>query len=168
MSQMHKIPPEAILDNVLKLIGKDWMLVTAGTIEKWNTMTASWGTLGVLWNKPVAFCFVRPTRHTFGFIDSAERFSLSFFEERYRDALMLCGTKSGRDIDKSRATGLLPVPGDGTVYFEQARLVLECRKLYTTDIDPKRFTDPAIDENYPNKDYHRMFVGEVVNCLLRA
>jgi flavin reductase (DIM6/NTAB) family NADH-FMN oxidoreductase RutF len=164
----REIAPESIKDNVFKLIDKDWMLITAGTIDAWNTMTASWGGLGILWNKSVAFCFVRPTRHTYGFMEKHDRFTLSFFEEEWRDALNLCGTRSGRDTDKAKETGLKPVSGaQGTVHFEQARMVLECRKLYFQDISPERFLDPSIDKNYPNKDYHRMYVGEVLRCLAR-
>jgi flavin reductase (DIM6/NTAB) family NADH-FMN oxidoreductase RutF len=162
------IKPTAVGDNVFKLIDKDWMLITAGSIKSWNTMTASWGGLGVLWNKPVAFAFVRPTRHTYGFMERAGRFTLSFFPERYRKALAFCGTHSGRDTDKAAATGLAPlVVVPGAVSFKQARLVLVCRKLYTTDIDPARFVDPKIDKLYPKKDYHRLYVGEITTCLGR-
>ncbi len=165
----RRTDPYKLKENVFKLIDKDWMLVTAGTPERWNTMTASWGGLGVLWNKPVAFCFVRPTRYTYEFMEASERYTLSFFAEKYRKALAFCGFHSGRDTDKAKETGLEPVsPGRGTVSFRQARLVLVCRKLYTTDIDPGRFLDPKIDANYPKKDYHRMYIGEIARCLVRA
>ena len=163
------IEPEAVRDNVFKAIDKDWMLVTAGTVKSWNTMTASWGGWGVLWNMPVTFAFVRPTRHTYAFMERADHYTLSFFDHaKYKKELTLCGTKSGRDIDKAAATGLKPfAPAPGTVSFEQARLVFVCRKLYTTDLDPRRFLDPKIEKLYPQKDYHRVYVGEVVR-LLRA
>lgn len=166
---MTIIEPEMIDRNVFELIGSDWMLITAGAPQSYNTMTASWGGMGVLWNRNVCFCVIRPTRHTYQFIEKADVFSLSFFEERYRSALEVCGTKSGRDIDKAAVTGLTPVAGRlaGTTHFEQARLVIECRKLYVHDIDPSRFLDPNIDNLYPQKDYHRMYIGEVVNCLER-
>jgi flavin reductase (DIM6/NTAB) family NADH-FMN oxidoreductase RutF len=164
--KFRTVDPFGLRDNVFKLIDKDWMLVTAGSLRSWNTMTASWGGLGILWNKPVAFTFVRPTRHTCGFMEKADKFTLSFFPPKYREALTFCGTHSGRDCDKAKQTGLSPVsPAAGTVAFAQARLVLVCRKLYTTDIDPARFLDPKIDRNYPRKDYHRLYVGEVVRCL---
>ena len=158
--------PEGLKENVFDLIGKGWMLLTAGNIGKWNTMTASWGCLGVLWKKPVAVCFVRPTRHTFEFINRAEAYTLSFFAEEHREILNFCGSHSGRDTDKAAATGLKAVDlGEETVAFEQARLVLRCRKLYSQDFDPKLFADPSIGENYPKKDYHRVFYGEIVRCL---
>jgi flavin reductase (DIM6/NTAB) family NADH-FMN oxidoreductase RutF len=162
------LKPEDIRDNVFDLAGKDWLLITAGKIDAFNTMTASWGCFGVLWRKPVALCFVRPTRHTFGFINKAERYTLSVLPEEHRNILDFCGSRSGRDTDKVAATGLKPVDikGEG-VSFEQARLVFLCKKLYTQDFDPKLFLDPTIEELYPQKDYHRFFVGEIELCLRR-
>ena len=157
-----------IKDNPFKLIADDWMLVTAGTIDSFNTMTASWGALGELWHRKIAVCFIRPNRYTFQFTEQAEHFTLSFFDETYRKALNFCGTKSGRDVDKMAATGLTPTASEsGSVYFEQARIVLECRKIYTHDLDPAAFIDPAIEKEYPGKDYHRMYIGQVERCLMK-
>ena len=168
-SELMPIDPDLIKDNPFKLIGDDWMLVTAGTKKSFNTMTASWGALGELWNKKVAFCFVRPTRHTYRFMEESGIYSLSFFDESFREALNFCGKNSGREVDKMKATGLTPVFNDsGAVYFEQARLVLLCRKIYFQDVNPDLFLDPAIHESYPKKDYHRMYIGEVVRCLMRG
>ncbi len=159
--------PDQLDGNPFKLIGADWMLITAGTPEMFNTMTASWGGLGVLWERKVAFCFVRPTRYTYEFIERSENFTLSFFGETYRTALQFCGTHSGRNTDKIRGAGLTPVPESGFVYFAEARLVLACRKIYFQDIGPERFLDRKIENMYPQKDYHRMYVGEIVKCLKR-
>jgi flavin reductase (DIM6/NTAB) family NADH-FMN oxidoreductase RutF len=165
----RNITPDQITDNTFKLIGSDWMLVTAGAPESYNTMTASWGGFGVLWNKNICWCVIRPHRYTYQFIEKADNFTLSFFDEKYRGALDLCGSKSGRDTDKAAATGLTPVMGmlPKTTAFAQARLIIECRKIYFQDIDPEHFLDPSIDRNYPQKDYHRMYVGEVINCLIK-
>ena len=116
--------PELLTDNPFKLIGKDWMLITSGTTASFNTMTASWGGLGVLWEKKVAFCFIRPTRHTYEFVERSQYFTLSFFTERHRKALSFCGSHSGRDTDKIKGAGLTPAHGGGFVYFEEARLVM--------------------------------------------
>ncbi|HEY6011393.1 MAG TPA: flavin reductase family protein [Nitrospirota bacterium] len=161
------IKPEQLSDNPFKLIGKDWMLITGGAPDKFNTMTASWGGLGVLWERKVAFCFIRPTRYTYEFVERSENFTLSFFEERHRKAMTFIGTHSGRDTDKIRETGLTPVKENGFIYFKEARLVLACRKLYFQDISPERFLDPAINDMYSQKDYHRMYVGEIVKCLVK-
>ncbi|MEN6370836.1 MAG: flavin reductase family protein [Armatimonadota bacterium] len=163
---MKKIKPEELKDNVFKLIGSDWMLITAGTPNSYNTMTASWGGFGVLWNKDVCFCVIRPTRYTREFVEKAGNFTLSFFDEKYRDALSFCGANSGKDVDKAAETGLTPAAGStpGTTCFAEARLVIECEKLYFQDIDPKNFIDPSIEKNYPEKDYHRMYIGEIIEC----
>jgi len=161
-----EIKPEHLSDNPFKLIGKDWMLITGGTPDKFNTMTASWGGLGVLWERKVAFCFIRPTRYTFEFVERSENFTLSFFTEHYRKAMTFIGTHTGRDTDKMKETGLTPVKADGNVYYREARLVLVCRKLYAQDIRPDRFLDPTISDMYPQRDYHRMYVGEIVQCLV--
>jgi len=166
LTQFHLIDPKAISENTFTLIGDEWMLITAGGLDHYNTMTANWGGFGILWSRKVCWCVVRPTRHTYAFIEQAPTFTLSFFERQHRPALELCGTKSGREVDKAAATGLTPIEtSPGLVSFEQARLIIECRKLYTQDIDPTRFIDPALEENYPRKDYHRMYFGEVLRCL---
>jgi flavin reductase (DIM6/NTAB) family NADH-FMN oxidoreductase RutF len=105
-SEFLTIKPDQITDNVFKLIGSDWMLITAGTLHEFNTMTASWGGMGVLWNKNVCWCVIRPHRYTYRFTEDADRFTLSFFEEEHRGILKFCGTRSGRDVDKLAATGL--------------------------------------------------------------
>ncbi len=160
----EKIAPDAITDNVFQLIGQDWMLVTAGTPDDFNTMTASWGGLGELWNRRVAFAFVRPQRYTFEFMERAPSFTLSFFAETHRDALKFCGTHSGRKVDKMAETGLIPVPTPlDSVAFAQARLVLVCRKLYAQDIAGEHFIVPEVrEEVYPAADYHRLYIGEIV------
>jgi flavin reductase (DIM6/NTAB) family NADH-FMN oxidoreductase RutF len=163
------ISPTLITDNPFQLIDKEWMLITAGKPESFNTMTASWGGFGILWNKPVVFCFVRPVRYTYQFMEESDFFTATFFDRKYRKALNFCGANSGRDIDKMAATGLTPLASaHGSVYFEQARLVLECRKLYFSDIDPEHFSDPAINNNYPFADYHRMYIGEILNCMQKG
>ena len=158
-------------------IGRDWMLITAARAEEgksnWNTMTASWGGFGVLWGMDVAFMFVRPSRHTFGFVNGASLFTLSFFDETYRGALDLCGEKSGRDIDKAAAAGLTPVlfrdgSVDGAVSFREARDVFVCKKLYTHDFDPALFLAPdSIENNYHGTNYHRMYIGEIVKYIAK-
>ena len=168
-NQFKSIKPEEIKENTFKLVGSDWMLVTAGAPEKHNTMTASWGGFGVLWNKKVCFCVIRPVRYTYEFMEDADNFTLTFFKEKYRKALEVCGTKSGRDIDKAAVTGITPVAGtlSDTTYFEEASMVVECKKIYHQDVNPENFIDPSIDDNYPEKDYHRMYIGEIVNVLIK-
>lgn len=166
MAQFKRISPEELQENPFDLIGKDWMLVTAGNEAKFNTMTASWGGVGVLWNKPVCFVFVRPSRYTYEFTESCDTLSLSFFDESKRDVLKLCGSKSGREIDKVKKCGLTPLfTEDGCVAFEDARLVLCCKKLYTEDLKEERFLDPELLKNYASGDYHRVYVCEILSIM---
>lgn len=164
----QKICPAEIDDNLFHLLNDQWMLVTAGTPDHCNTMTASWGGLGVLWRRDVAMCVVRPQRYTLQFMDESDYFTLSFFGDgKYRKELQLCGTKSGRDMDKIAACGFTVAAGAGNApYFQEAELVIVCRKLYWQDLDPSHFTDPGVlDQCYPEKDYHRMYVGEIAEVL---
>ena len=124
---------------------------------------------GVLWNESVAFAFIRPQRYTYEFTENNGLFTLSFFDEEYRSALRFCGANSGRDCDKAEKTGLTPVHEDGLTYFAEAKLVLVCEKLYAQDLTAESFVDKAIiDKNYPNNDFHRMYVGKIVKCLKKA
>lgn len=166
---MEKIDVKTLTDNVFSTIGKEWMLVTAGTKDKWNTMTASWGCLGWLWNKPVAVVFIRPERYTHDFIEQGDTLTLSFLghSEEARKALNFCGSRSGRDFDKAKETGLTPVELElGTVGFEQARLTFECHKLYKGDIKPVEFITPDIAQWYGGAKggYHDVYIVEIVNA----
>ncbi|UWG98946.1 flavin reductase family protein [Dehalobacter sp. DCM] len=169
MNQLFQvIKPEELNENVFKLIGKDWMLITAGNKEKFNTMTASWGGLGILWNKKVCFCFIRPNRYTYEFMENENTFTLSFLEEKYREVLRFCGSNSGRDVDKIATTGITPIESiHGSVYFEEAKLVMECRKIYTQDLSPESFVEPELEKNYNGQDYHRLYIGEIIDCYLK-
>jgi flavin reductase (DIM6/NTAB) family NADH-FMN oxidoreductase RutF len=165
-NDLHLIEPREITQNPFSLIDDDWFLLSAGNINSFNTMTASWGGVGILWNKPVVFCFVRPQRYTYKFMEANELFTVSFFDESHRDALNVCGKVSGRQADKMKSTGLKPIesPG-GSIFYEQAKLMLECRKLYFSDINPEHFLFEGIHANYPKKDYHRMYVGEIISSF---
>ena len=167
MSDFNVIKPEDISENLIKMIGTDWMLITAGTREKFNTMTASWGFAGVIWNRPSAICFIRPERYTYGFMERADNYTLSFFSEAYKDALKLCGSKSGKNTDKPKEAGLTPkfLP-NGTVSFEEASLILECRKTYADNLKPENFlAQYIIDTVYNKEGFHRMYIGEITQAL---
>lgn len=151
-------------ENPFDLIGKEWMLVTAGTEDKFNTMTASWGGVGILWNKPVAFLFIRPERYTHDFIEENDRLTLSFYGEEYRKALQLCGTKSGRDTDKVNECGFTPLKLEsGAMTFEESRMTLDCRKLFKTEMTEANFIDrEIIDKQYgAHGGWHTVYVVEI-------
>ncbi len=158
-------------ESAAKLIGKDWMLISAGNINNGcNTMTASWGCLGVLWNKPVCIAYIRPQRHTYGFTEANEYMTMCFFDEDKREVLRFCGTHSGRDCNKINECGLTPIEVEEgkSIIFEEAKLALVCRKLYASDIMEECFLDKSLLSNYPTKDYHRQYVCEIVKAYKRV
>lgn len=148
--------------NAVKAINDDWALVTAGNPDSFNCMTISWGGLGELWGQDVAFVFIRPHRYTYEFMEAGQFFTLSFFGGGYKDELNFCGKNSGRNTDKIKNTGLIPVIFDGAVGFDQADTVLVCEKIAFQDLDPTGFLDEKIEEEYPKKDYYRMYVGKIL------
>ncbi|MFH2142284.1 MAG: flavin reductase [Bacteroidota bacterium] len=161
---------EDLDENAIRLIGKDWMLISAGKMStNFNMMTAAWGGLGWLWEKPVSFIFVRPQRYTFEFTEREAFYTVSFFEEKYREALNICGKKSGRNCDKVKESELSPVETpQGSIAFSQARIILECKKLYSTWINESDFIDKnVISLKYPEKDFHKMYIGEIVTVWIR-
>lgn len=170
---MKEIEVKDLNDNVFETIGKEWMLVTAGSKNKYNMMTASWGCLGWLWNKPVAVIFIRPERYTHEFIENGGAITLSFLGhgEEARQAYNLCGSKSGRDLDKAQAAGLKPlVTESGAVTFEQARLTLICHKLYKDTLKADNFIDKDLTKWYGGKNggYHDVYVLEIDHVLLKT
>ncbi len=154
--------------NPFTKIGKEWMLITGGSIDGFNTMTASWGQMGVLWNKNVLTCYIRPNRYTYEFVEKGESFAASFFGEEFRSVLSFCGSHSGRDCDKIKETGLTPEELDGCVAFGEASLVLVCRKLYSYDLEESGFlTDDGLPEQFFGKDpYHRAYICEITDAYI--
>ena len=142
--------------NPFETIGQKWLLVSAGTEEKWNTMTASWGAVGVMWGKPSATCYIRQ------FVDAGEYFTLTVLKDGHRDVLNKMGSKSGRDMDKMHESGLTPVFVEGQPTFEEAELVLICRKRGVTDIKAEDMDQEVQDKWYADHDYHTMYIGEIV------
>jgi flavin reductase (DIM6/NTAB) family NADH-FMN oxidoreductase RutF len=163
-----KKDPKELNESAIQLIGYDWMLITAGSLENYNTMTAAWGQIGFLWKKPVVTTYIRPVRHTYKFTEEFDRFSLCFFQEEMKPVLNLLGTKSGREINKMNIEGLTAFQGDVSVCFKEAKLILECKKIYADDIKPELFLDATINKNYPAKDYHRFYIGEIISCYVRT
>ncbi len=163
---MKIIRPEELKDNPFQTIGKDWMLVTAEKDGRVNMLTASWGALGILWNKPVATVYIRASRYTKEFIDGSGAFSLCVLPKEKKAAMEFCGSHSGRDCDKVAKTGLTAEHEDGVPYFAESRLVLICRKLYAQPFEPERFIDKELcRQNYGDNDFHTMYVAEITKIL---
>ncbi|MDR1927271.1 MAG: flavin reductase [Oscillospiraceae bacterium] len=160
-----------IKESPVKRIADDWALLSAGTAEQWNAMTVSWGGIGEIWGFDAAFVFVRPQRYTKEFIDASPYFTLSFFGERKgaaQEILSLCGKKSGRDCDKMAEAGLTPQCEGAAVWPKEAELALICRKAAAQVLDPKGFIDARIAGNYSDRDYHTMYVGEILRVCQKT
>lgn len=168
---MKEISYKDLKLNPFNLIGGEWMLVTAGNEhDGCNTMTASWGEMGCLWghNDPVATIYIRPSRYTKTFIDKEDRFTLCVMDKSFKKQMAYLGSVSGRDEDKITKTGLTPVYADGTTYFSEAKLVLICKKLYAQELTEKGFFYPeTIEQSYPLRDYHTMYIGKIEKVLVR-
>lgn len=171
---MKEIQIQDLKLNPFTLFGQDWMALAAGNeADGCNAMTVSWGHLGALWEQdshrnrlPTAICYVRPSRYTKEFMDKEACFTLSHFPEQYRKALGYLGSRSGRNGDKIKAAGLTPVFYDGTIYFAEADMVFICRKLYSAQLTESGFESrELVDFNYPDRDFHTMYVGEIIKIL---
>ncbi len=154
-----------MIDKIFELWDKQWLLLTAGDFAKdYNAMTVAWGSFGVMWGRPFAQVVVRPTRYTFEFMEKYDSFTLCGFAPEYKKTLRLLGTMSGRDGDKIARAGITPVASQKIAApgFAEADLTIECRKIYWQDFDPQHFLDAGIEKNYPGKDYHRVYFGEIL------
>lgn len=166
MKDYTKTGWNSLNENIIHMIGQQWMLVCAGTFaEGFNMMTASWGGMGWLWDQPVAFIFIRPQRFTHEFTEREQFFTLSFFTKKYKAILNKMGSVSGRNFDKMNKSGLTPVETEhGNIAFSEARIVVECKKIYSIELSESGFTEhKIISKIYPKKDFHTMYIGAIVN-----
>lgn len=160
------IPVDDLLLRAHHIWAKQWLLLTTGHFANghFNTMTVGWGSIGTMWGTPFVQVVVRPTRHTYSLMERYPTFTLASFAEDYKAALQLLGSKSGRDGDKIEESGLTPIASTKIAApgFAEAELILECRKMYYDDLNPKHFLTPHIELNYPKRDYHRIYYGEII------
>lgn len=163
-----QITPDKIPGNIIKMLTEDWMLITAGNDQQFNMMTAGWGGLGSMFGKPVAFCFIAPTRYTCQLMEKNDTYTLTFYTEAYRDALKLCGSKSGKEVDKVKATGLTPITTpSGSKAFSEAWLIIECRKTVSQSITPEAICNEKLKEEWAEKQLYKMFIGEIINVWVK-
>lgn len=170
---MKEIAIKDLTCNPFTLISNEWLLITAGNQENgFNTMTACWGHVGSIWGHgkglPTATVYIRPQRYTKQFVDREEYYTISFFDTQYKKDLAYLGTHSGKDEDKLSHTSLTPAFSDNTTYFQEAKLVFICRKLYQAPLLEEGFVDKKVmEDNYPQKDFHTMYIGEIVKVLVK-
>ncbi len=154
--------------DILSVFDKKWALLTAGNEEKFNTMTISWGGLGTLWGRPVATVYVRTSRYTHDFMDSEEYFTVSFYPEACRKILSVLGSKSGRDMDKMKASGLTPVQAGASMSFEEAEVTLVCKKMFKQQLDVANMPNDVARAMYEGQAPHDMYIGEIVEVIRKA
>lgn len=163
---MKEIGIRELKENFVSMISDQWALLTAGKIDNYNMMTVSWGGVGELWGKDVCFVFVRPQRYTFNYMEQNEYFTLSFYGGEYKKELGICGSKSGKDTDKTALIGFEPLEIGNSVSFKEAKITVLLRKIAYQDMNPDGFIDPEIMKNYAASDFHRTYVGEIVKVLV--
>ena len=160
-----QISPKERPDNLIKAISDEWMLISAGDENGYNMMTASWGFAGEMWGNDSVIAMIRPQRYTMKFVEENDYFTLSFYGDK-KDIHKVCGSQSGRDVNKTELTGLTPVFSDDTVYFEEARLVLICKKQYLDTLKKECFIDNEPLKWYDN-DFHNMVIGKIEKVLIK-
>lgn len=162
----RQISADKIPGNIVKLLN-NWTLITSGTAEKTNVMTASWGGLGVFWEKPVAFCFLNPSRYSVQTMDQGETYTISFYTEAYKDAMLYCGNNSGRNTDKIKGSGLTPIKTpSGATAFAEAWMIFECKKIIAQQISPDA-VKTQVPAEWSKNGYHKMYVGEILNVWVK-
>lgn len=164
----RQITADKIPGNIVKMLSEDWMLITAGDDSGFNMMTASWGGLGFLLGKPVAFCFINPARYTYQLMEKNDTFTLTFYTEAYREALQYCGTKSGRDEDKVKGSGLTPLTTpSGSKAFREAWMIIECRKLISQPLSTESISNEEVRKEWIGRQVNKMYAGEIINVWVK-
>lgn len=167
------VSPTEIKDNVFKLVGQDYTVITAGKEESFNSMTASYGGWGQLFEKPVTWCFLRANRYTLEVMKKEQTYTMSYFDDQYKDQVIFLGSKSGRDTDKMKEITLTKVSTpSGDITYKEARLIIECKLIEITTVDSKdfyleenkKFVEDAFKET---KDYHKIVFGEITNVWIK-
>lgn len=161
-----EISAKEIKGNLIEKIADEWMLISAGDKDGYNMMTASWGFMGEMWGKDTAVAMIRPQRYTMQFVDKNDYYALSFYGDN-KDIHKVCGSKSGRDVNKTELTGLTPVFSDNTVYFNEADLVIICKKQYIDSLKEEKFIDKQPLKWYENNDFHNMIFGSIEKVFIK-
>ncbi len=162
----QEISAKQIQGNLIQAIADEWMLITAGNQHGYNMMTASWGFAGEIWGEDSVIAVIRPQRYTLEFVKDNDYFTLTFYGKN-KAIHKICGTHSGRDVDKTALSGLTPVFSNNTVYFEEARLVLVCKKQYMQTMKKECFTDCEPLSWYQD-DFHVMVIGKIEKVYIKV
>ena len=165
---MKKIDVNEIIDmQPFTTLGNDGVLIVGGDQNNSNPMTISWGFFGIMWGMPVAIVAVRSTRYTYEFMNKVNEFTINWLKDENKNALMICGTQSGRDIDKYAESNITPIESDEVVTpsIKESKLVLECKTVFTTDLENGNFLDENVRAMYVD-DFHKLYFGKIVNAKI--
>jgi flavin reductase (DIM6/NTAB) family NADH-FMN oxidoreductase RutF len=168
-------PVEAteLTDNVFKLVGKDFTVITAGDSVSFNSMTAGWGGMGIMFEKPVTWCFLRASRYTLELMKKETTYTMSYFDDKYKEQVLFFGSKTGRNTDKMKETSLTHVSTpSGNSSYKEARLIIECKLTEITTVGPDDFYAQAdkdfVIEGYNDaKAYHKLVFGEITKIWIK-
>ncbi len=154
----------AVADKIMSQIKKGAFLTVKSEMQL-NTMTIGWATLGIVWSKPIMMVAVRNSRYTFGIIEKATDFTVSFPKNKMNEELTFCGTKSGRDYDKIKECKLKTGTAQKTLspIIHVPGIHLECKIVYKSAMDPS-FLDTGYRQLYPKNDFHTLYFGEIMDC----
>lgn len=148
--------------NPFDKFNKEWALVTAGNKDSFNSMTISWGSMGTLWHKDIITIYIRPDRYTFDFLKNSDMFTISFYDEKYRDILTMFGRCSGRDINKVEKSGFNPVFMDDGITYSEANETIVLKKIYMEQLNKDLFNEDILSCYKDNGPAHYMIIGEVI------
>lgn len=135
-----------------------------------NTMTIAWGSLGFMWNKPVFTVMVRYSRHTHKLIENAEDFTVNFpTNNQLKKELAFCGSKSGRNLDKFKELNLEIIDGKNvkSPILAECDINLECKIIHKQTLDTSGMNEKVKNIYGDEKDYHVLYFGEIVSCLIK-
>lgn len=169
--QYEAVAAEDFDENIFKLVGKDFTVITAG--ETPNSMVASWGGVGIMFNKPVTWNFLRANRFTLEKIRETGTYTMCYFPDQYKGDIMQFGTKSGRNTDKMAQTKLTPMATpDGYPAYAEAKIIIECKLIAASTVSKDEFyTEEAktfLQEGFDDaKDWHKLVYGEITKIYIK-
>lgn len=135
---------------------------------KVNPMTIGWGVFGWIWGKPIFTVLVRPSRYTYGCLETTGDFTVNVQPAERKDAADFCGTVSGRIHDKMIEMNLTPLPSKriSSPGIAQCPVVFECTVVHKNDLVPDELTDEIKEQYYPAGDFHTIYFGQIVNITV--
>lgn len=158
----REIKTFGVFDETIQKMRGEGIILVAGAPP--NPMTIGWGSLGYIWSRPVFQVLVRPTRYTFGLMEESHSFTVNILPDRYKKEIAFCGTRSGRDLNKTESCGFTMQKGEKTTsfYIGESSIHYECRIIHKHRLDPGTLETSILERSYPLRDFHMVYYGEIV------